>query len=420
MSAYREFRIGWPVVVSSMLGIALGMSPLPFYTIGVFAGSLAKEFGWGIDTVLSGLVVFTLTAMIATPTAGNIADRIGARKVALVAIVAFSFSFMAFALNNGSLVVYYLLWVVLAICGAGTLPITFTRAISNWFHAKRGLALGLALIGTGISGAIVKIIAATVAEAYGWRIAYVAVGMLPLLIAFPVAYFFFHDITDEGAKDRAAQLQLLHTDSNVAVPVYGMTLGEAFRDWRLWLLIVLFVPLSFAVGGPIPNMETMLGSKGFETMEAVFLASTLGYAVFCGRLLGGYLIDHIWAPAVGCVLLMLPAISMYLLMADDLSYATALIAICLLGVAAGMEYDLLAYIVSRYFGIRAYGSIYGVLYAFFGLGAGFGPAVFGYAFESTGSYNIAFYYSMWAFIACSLGLLFLGPYRDDKLRAMVD
>ena len=70
MSSYREFRFGWPVVLSSMLGIALGLSPLPFYTIGVIAGPLAQEFGWGIDTVLSGLAVFTLTTMAATPTIG--------------------------------------------------------------------------------------------------------------------------------------------------------------------------------------------------------------------------------------------------------------------------------------------------------------------------------------------------------------
>lgn len=190
MSAYREFRIGWPVVLSSMLGIALGMSPLPFYTIGVFAGPLAQEFGWGIDRVLSGLAVFTATAMIATPTIGTLSDRVGVRRVALISTFLFSLSFMAFALNNGSLTLYYFLWFVLAICGAGTLPITYTRAISNWFNRKRGLALGLALIGTGISGAMVKIIAAYVTQEYGWRTAYVAVGALPLLIALPIGLLY--------------------------------------------------------------------------------------------------------------------------------------------------------------------------------------------------------------------------------------
>lgn len=420
MNAYSEFRIGWPVVLSSMLGIALGMSPLPFYTIGVFASPLAQEFGWGIDRVLSGLALFTATAMVATPCIGALSDRVGVRRVALTSIFLFSIAFMAFALNNGSLGLYYTLWVVLALCGAGTLPITFTRAISNWFDTKRGLALGLALIGTGISGAMVKILAAYVMGEYGWRAAYVAVGALPMLIALPIGMLYFRDIDDPKAAGRVQRLKQLHNDANVTSPKYGLTLKQALMDWRFWLLAAIFVPLSFAIGGPIPNMETLFGSKGFNTMDAVFLASCLGYAVFFGRLLGGFLLDHIWAPAVACVLLMLPAMSMHLMSADVLSYNTALLSVVLLGVAAGMEYDLLAYLVSRYFGIRSYAAIYGCLYAFFGFGAGFGPAVFGRIFESTGSYNIALYWSMWAFLACSVALLFLGPYRDDKLRAMVD
>jgi MFS family permease len=420
MSAYSEFRIGWPVVLSSMLGIALGMSPLPFYTIGVIAGPLAQEFGWGIDTVLSGLAVFTLTSMAATPTIGALSDRIGVRRVALTSIFLFSLSFMAFSLNNGSLLLYYGLWMLLAACGAGTLPITFTRAISSWFNVKRGLALGLALIGTGIAGAMVKLLAAAITAEHGWRAAYLVVGALPLLIALPVGLLFFRDVDDPKAADRAAQLRTLHTASANMAPVYGLTLRQALVDWRFWLLALLFVPLSFAVGGPIPNLETLFGSKGFNTGDAVFIASCLGYAVFCGRLLGGFLIDHIWAPAVGCALLMLPAISMYLMASDAMGYGTAILAVVLLGIAAGMEYDLLAYLVSRYFGIRSYAAIYGCLYAFFGFGAGFGPAAFGRVFEATGSYNVALYWSMWAFIVCSLGLLLLGPYRDDRLRAIVD
>ncbi|EED31066.1 major facilitator superfamily protein [gamma proteobacterium NOR5-3] len=420
MNAYSEFRIGWPIVLSSMLGIAFGMSPLPFYTIGVFAGPLAAEFGWGIDKVFSGLAVFTLAAMIASPLVGSLSDRLGVRRVALTSIFLFSLSFMAFALNTGSLPLYYCLWALLAFCGAGTLPMTFTRAISNWFHEKRGLALGVALIGTGVSGALSKLFAAYVMAEAGWRVAYVAVGALPLLIALPIGLLFFRDINDPKSADRAERLRQVHSDGNVTTEVYGLTLPQALRDWRFWLLALVFVPLSFAIGGPIPNIETLLGAKGFSTIDAVFLASCLGYAVFGGRLLGGFLLDHIWAPLVACVLLIMPAISMHLLSADELSYSTTLISVILLGVAAGMEYDLLAYLVSRYFGIRSYAGIYGALYAFFALGAGFGPAVFGRAYEATGSYNAALNWSMWAFIFCSLALLLLGPYRDDKLRAMVD
>ncbi len=420
MSGFREFKFGWPVVLSSALGIALGMSPLPFYTIGVFAGPLMQEFGWQISQVMSALAVFTLVAMAASPLVGYLTDRLGVRRVVLTSITLFSLAFMAFALNNGSITLYLTLWGILALAGAGTLPITFTRAVSNWFNEKRGLALGVALIGTGISGAIVKVYAGWLIGEVGWRAAYVGVGALPLLIALPVAIFLFRDTDDPKAAKRVAEMQEHRAESGHDGRVYGLTLAQALRDWRFWLLAAVFVPLSFAIGGPIPNMETLLETRGFGRADTIFLASLIGYAVFVGRLVGGYLLDHIWAPALACVLLMLPAISMWLFMLPEPSYLQAVLAVVLLGVAAGIEYDLIAYMVSRYFGIRNYGAIYGILYAFFALGAGFGPAVYGRFLDQTGSYDQVLMYSLYAFIVCSLALLFLGPYRDDELRDMVD
>ena len=419
MSAYVEFRYGWPVVLSSALGIALGMSPLPFYTIGVFAGPFMQEFGWSIAQVMSALAVFTMVAMFTAPLVGYITDRVGVRKVVLTSIVLFSLTMMSFSLNNGSIALYLFIWGVLAFAGAGTLPITFTRAISRWFNEKRGLALGVALIGTGIAGALAKVYAGFLIQEFGWRWAYIGVGALPLVIAFPAAFFFFRDVDDPKAGQRAKQMVQHHADSGGAT-VYGMSLAQAFRDWRFWLMAVTFVPLSFAIGGPIPNLETLLQSKGFEVSDAIFLASLIGYSVLVGRLVGGFLLDHFWAPAVACVLLMLPALSMYLLQSGDLSYQTTAISIMLLGFSAGIEYDLLAYLVSRYFGIRHYAVIYGTLYAFFAAGAGFGPAVYGKTFQVTGSYDSIMNWSMWAFIFCSLALLLLGRYRDEELLEMVE
>jgi len=419
MSAYVEFRYGWPVVFSSALGIALGMSPLPFYTIGVFAAPLMQEFGWSIAQVMFALAVFTMGALLAAPMIGYITDRVGVRKVVLSSIVLFSLTMMSFSLNNGSIPLYLTIWVVLAFAGAGTLPITFTRAISRWFNQKRGLALGIALIGTGIAGALAKVYAGFLIQEFGWRWAYIGVGALPLVIAFPAAFFFFRDVDDPKAGPRAEQMIQHHSDSGGAT-VYGMSPSQAFRDWRFWLMAITFVPLSFAIGGPIPNLETLLQSKGFGIGDAIFLASLIGYSVLVGRLVGGFLLDHFWAPAVACVLLMLPAISMYLLQSGDLSYQMTAFSIVLLGFAAGLEYDLLAYLVSRYFGIRYYAVIYGTLYAFFAAGAGFGPAVYGRVFQATGSYDAILNWSMWSFIFCSLALLLLGRYRDEELLEMVE
>ena len=174
---------------------------------------------------------------------------------------------------------------------------------------------------------------------------------------------------------------------------------ERRREWSLW--------------------TAKLCQLRFERADAVLLASFLGYSVYAGRLIAGYLLDFIWAPAIACALMIMPAMSMMMFAGADPTYSQMVIAIVLLGVAAGVEYDLLAYLVSRYFGVRSYARIYGALYALFGLGAGFGPAAFGAVYSNTGSYDQALYYSMWGFIICSLALLLLGRYRDEQLKAMV-
>ena len=407
---FAEFRYGWPVVFASAVGIGLGMSPLPFYTIGVFIAPYAEEFGWTTGQVLRCFPIFTFTALFMSPVIGQLTDRFGSRRVALTSIVAFSLSMMAFAFQTGSLTFYYFLWFLLAVTGAGTLPITWTRAVNSWFFERRGLALGFALIGTGIFGVIAKQYAFWLIGTVGWRNAYLGLGALPLLIAFPIAYRWLREATDPAVADKAATMA--RETPGPAVRHGGLTLSHAVRDWRFWLLAYAFVPISFAVGGPIPNMETIMGTKGFSPEQAVNLAAVIGYAVVFGRVVGGYLLDHFWAPMVAATILSLPAIAAVMLAQSDYSFWYAVTAIFILGMAAGVEYDLMAYLVSRYFGIAHYGAIYGALYGFFALGAGIGPAVFASFFDRTGSYDGIFMVSAALFLVGALPLLLLGKYRD--------
>ena len=409
-SQYAEFRFGWRVIVSSAIGIGLGLSPLPFYTIGVFVGPLAGQFGWGIDQIMLAFPFFTLAAVIASPIVGQLTDRFGPRRVALTSIVLFSITMMSFSLQNGSIVMWLGTWIVLAFAGAGTLPITWTRAVNSWFFRKRGLALGFALIGTGLFGLLAKQYAFFLIEQVGWRLAYVGVGALPLLVAWPIAFFLFRDASDPRVADRVAQMEIQTEKKQVRHG--GLSLRQALTDWRFWLLAYAFVPISFAVGGPIPNLETMLGNKGFTPDDAVDLAALIGIAVIIGRVAGGYLIDHFWAPAVAAIILSLPAVAMVMLAQPELSYAYAAIAIMILGAAAGVEYDLMAYLASRYFGLQHYASIYGALYGFFALGAGIAPAVFGFFFEAEGNYDTILKISGALFVAGAIPLLLLGKYRD--------
>ena len=472
MSNFSEFKMGWPVVAASAIGIGLGLSPLPFYTIDVMVGPLGEEFGWSRSDVFSSLAIYTFSALLMAPVIGLLTERFGARRVALVSIVTFSFAMMALGLNDGSKTRYFALWFVLAVAGAGTLPISFTRPINNWFDKSRGLALGVALIATGVFGALAKSYAQYMVDWVGWRGAYVALGMLPLLIAFPVALLNLRDLDDEPAKDatimrfkwlilsvplagagaliyfsgsfvwpqfveRGLRLEyamafvfmalvvvalifLLVANTRVSPPhvqqgsgkitLPGLSLGEALGTWRFWVLAVCFIPISYAIGAVIPSLVSILTSKGFDITQAVSLATLTGLAVLGGRLIGGLLIDRFWAPGVAFIFLASPAAALYLL-TGDVSANSATIAILMIGFGAGVEYDFMAYLVSKYFGMKRYSAIYGALYGFFAAGAGFGPAIMNKLADKQGWDTTLTQGALILFIF-TLPLLTLGRYRN--------
>ena len=233
------------------------------------------------------------------------------------------------------------------------------------------------------------------------------VGALPLLIALPVAYLAFHDVGDTGLS--AADRRAGEAARKAAQP--GLTLAQAARDWRFWLLAGAFVLISFAVGGPIPNMENILKVAGFARNDIVGLVALIGLSVIAGRVVGGWLIDRYWAPAVAFVMLSLPAVACWLLAGGPLGIDAARLSIFLIGFAAGVEFDLMAFLVARYFGMKSYSAIYGSIYGFFALGAGIGPVVFGKFYDKSGSYSSVLQLSAVLLLLGSASLLALGRYR---------
>jgi MFS family permease len=405
--SYGEFRRGWRVVLSAMVGIGLGLSPVPFYTIGILAPELAREFGWNFGQIMLGISFTTAGVVLASPLVGLLADRFGVRIVTLVSIALFSLSFMSFALTNGSLILYYATWTLVATLGAGTLPITWTRAVNNWFDRRKGFALGLCLLGTGLFGYLVKPYAADVIQAYGWRAAYVAIGALPLLIALPVALWGFHDVGPAGqsaAAQRASQAERMQ-----ATP--GLTKREVLLSWRFAVIALTCLMVAFVVGGAIPNMENILKLAGFGRIDIVPLTSLIGLSVIVGRIVGGWLLDRFWAPGVAVILLGAPSLACWLLAEGVHGYDEAAFSIVLIGFAAGVEYDLMAFLVARYFGMKSYNVAYGSLYGFFSFGAGIGPWTFGHLYDTTGSYRQPLLLACGLMIASVLGLLTLGRYR---------
>ncbi len=167
--------------------------------------------------------------------------------------------------------------------------------------------------------------------------------------------------------------------------------------------------VSAAAGGTIAHIVPLLADRGIATSTATAVLSSAGLALVAGRLFAGYLLDRIFAPYVAAVFFLAPMIGIALLLFTSAA-SVAAIATILVGIGLGAEVDLIAFLLSRYFGMRAFGEIYGYLFALFMLGAGAGPFAMGVWYDATGSYRMMLGCFVGALLVAS-GLMFgLGPY----------
>ena len=400
--AGSEFGSGWRLILASALGVGFGSIGFVTYSIGAFIDPLGHDFGW-TRTQVQGAIAFGVgLGGFFAPIVGYLIDRYGGRMIALWGLVGVAVGYLLAGTTQGSLWYFYAAYAAVALLGAGSGPVSWTRAIAGHFHRRRGVALALTLSGTGVSAILVPPYSVYMVSHYGWRGGYVALAALPMIALVLAALFFF---PGRPAADNATAR---------APSLSGFTLREAISSYRFWLLLTSILAMYVGITGIVPNLIPALMDKGFTAAAAASILSGYGISLVLARLGIGWLLDRFWGPGVAAVTLTSPVIACMILMGSP-SYAMAMLASVLVGAAAGAELDLLAYFAVRYFGLRHYGRIYGLLYTGVALGAGLGPISFAYLSQIMGTYTVSFQAALALFTFGGISILFLGPYPRGEV-----
>ena len=420
------------LVLAAMVGMATGNGAILLFATGVFQNPIITEFGWTRTEYFVAIQMAIPGTILMSPIIGTLLDRYGVRKVVIPSVVLLSATVGALYFLTPHLWYFYTVFALLPVLGAGTSSAAYARLITLWFFRKRGLALGAALAGMGLGGAVVSPLLQWIGGSFGWRIGFLSLAGALLVFTLPVVLIWIRDtplaagtgVDGEAAGGRAgaggrpgtAAGRVARTAGREGgiVPaktplVYGPTARESVRSARFWLLLAIFLLLGFAVGGLMFQLFPILTSRGVSNADAATVTASMGLALIAGRTFAGYLMDKFFAPFVAIAFLLGP-LSGTLLLAQGGAGTSALLSGVLIGLAAGAEVDVLAYLVSRYFGSRAYATNYSWLYAAWAAGSGMGPTLAARAYDTLGTYQPALYAYAVIFVAVCLLMSRLGSY----------
>ncbi len=393
------FANRWWVVVGAFLALIVNQGAITFYAFAIFLKPVSDDLGVSRGTLSSAVGLLLAVFAVFVPVMGGVIDRFGVRTVLMPMIVLVALATAALSQLRASPVVLYPLFALQGLFATCQVPIGYAKVITAWFDRERGLALGIAVAGAGLGVALVPQYVAWLIASHGWRAAYVGLGAGILAIAFvPVALFI-----REPPHAKAAP--------GGAPAVAGISAGEAVRHVSpFWTINIAFFLATIAVNGTLAHVVALLTDRGIPAATATNALSIAGLAIIVGRIVSGYCVDRLFAPYVTVAVLCAPIAGIALLLSGAAG-VVPFVGTVLCGLGIGAEIDLMAFFVGRYFGLRAFGAIYGLMFATFAIGSGLGSFLMGACFDLAGSYRPMLVGFVAVLVVACLMIARLGPYR---------
>ena len=372
---------GWRVVLAACFGVMAGFGSLFVYTFAVFVKPLGAAFGWSREAISGGFGIAAITLGLCSPLLGRLIDRYGPRRIILPCMTVFGCAIASLALLRSEVWQFYATCFVLGLVGNGAAHLAYSRSISTWFERRLGTALAFVMVGAGLGAMILPVVAQAIITRAGWRAAYLSLGSIALLLGLPLSWLYVHE------RSQIDRTQVPHsTLKSAPVQHFGVTWQQGLASYSLWIIVAVLCVSSISMNGAITQMSALLTDRGITARNAALCASVLGGTSLLGRIGVGWLLDRFFGARVALAITLSTAAGIFLL-AHASSFPAGCLAAALIGIGAGGEAAITPYLLTRYFGLRAFSTLYGITWTFYAAAGATGPVILGRAFDSTGSYS---------------------------------
>lgn len=405
-SAANEWRQGWKTLLAAFCCYGVGSVYPGMMTL--FISPLAAEFGWSRTVITAGLLGASVICLFTMPFVGMLVDRWGSKRVGLPGIAIYCSGIALLGTTTGSVLHWWALWLIVAVGVMLVHIMVWISAVGRLFDKARGKAMALMMCGNGAVQVAYPILLNWVIVNYGWRAGFVSFGAVGALLTLPMLIFLFR----EGEK-RAAPTQV----KIAPPPMAGMTPRDAFRSWTFYRIALVTLLMTSSIIALTVHFMPIMTGLGIDRARVAEALPLVGIGAIVGRLGTGVLLDRFHGALIGAIGCLVPTLAvgtvLFLGVNDGLIYVVA----GLLGLGLGIEIDIVAYVSTRYFGLKHYGTIFGAIGGIMTFASGAGPMLGGAMYDLSGSYTILLTSTFGAFFISSVLVGSLGRYPVFKLAA---
>ncbi|MEZ5744413.1 MAG: MFS transporter [Sphingomonadaceae bacterium] len=404
-SAAAEWRRHWTLVLAATAGMS--MSSLSTALFGVMLVPVAEDTGWSRTDISYGPALISFMVIFLATIYGATIDRFGSQRIAPVAVIGLGGATMLASQIGTEIWQWWAIWAAIGLFSAFA-PTVWVSPVTRAFNAGRGLAMAIVLSGSGLASFLAPNIASALLQDHTWRETYLLLGAgwFAVVIVLVLLFLRAPKAVPAGADPQAAM------QAPDAATLPGLTARQGFRSASFYKLLIATVIANFAGIAMMLNLVPILQESGLTPTSAAAAFSSLGIATIVGRLFGGGLLDRFSASTVAAGASILMSILPLTILLLGGSFAASVTGIFVYGLMGGAMMPAVAYLASRHFGQRAYGTLYATIMAAMSVAIGLGPVIANAVFDATQSYDMVLIGAIPMFVLGALLYLTLGAYPE--------
>ncbi len=411
----------WTVLAAGVLGLwGFGSG---FYSFGALFKPFSNHFGWTEAEIAGASAMRRVEGGVGGLTTGWFTDKFGPRLMCLLGTLIAGLGYILMYFVNSLWSFYLVYGVIVALGWTFGLTGNLDKAIAEWFVKRRGSATSIYRVVVALQ--IVPPLVTWFIATFGWRTAFVFMGLITWAIGFPLAWFFirpkrpeYYGLLPDGETVNVEVVEdggsMIKFGQEFVAQKYGeveFSLGQAVRSRVFWV-----VALASAISSLLWSVVTVylipyLVDYGMNDIAAAAILSFLVSMSIPGRIVGGILVDRISIHKLKYVILAarcLLSFGLFLMIVATDQSIIYLFAV-LIGLGIGLDIGAFGPMRTRFFGRKAYGTIMGVVSLLTFPVSAFAPIYIGWMYDVTGSYTGGFTLILIIYTIGLFSYLFLNP-----------